>query len=196
MCAALKIPEEPKPDQLSHIDETNNPAFIKLYSEYAGALRCYFRKRRVSIDDLEDLVHEVYLRILRNEILESEIVGPPLVWSIAKSVLIDSCRKGRTRGKLLAACTVLANDDDHEPSPEEIAGSRESLREVLRSIECLSPVTRGIFVARQIDRMRYADIARQYGMTPGDVEKHVGRARRRLARLYGSLRNEARGAGQ
>jgi RNA polymerase sigma-70 factor (ECF subfamily) len=71
-----------------------------------------------------------------------------------------------------------------EISPERVLLSKDSLADVLRSLEELGELTRNIFILFRLENMKQKDIAALYGIGRSTVEKHVVKAVVHLAKRY------------
>ncbi len=69
-------------------------------------------------------------------------------------------------------------------SPERVLLGRDSLRDVLCTLDELGARTRDIFMSFRLERMKQREIAALYGVGVSTVEKHVMRATQHLTRRY------------
>ena len=71
------------------------------------------------------------------------------------------------------------------PTAERILLARESLTEVLRSLDELGERTRDMFILFRLENMKQQQIAMLYGCSVSTVEKHVMKATLHLALRHG-----------
>ena len=158
-------------------EEQREAAQLELLSRtYSLSLARYFQRKLRGTDDVDDLVQEVFLRLIkRGQVGELEHIGAYL-FQTASSVLNDHLRSRRSRRM-----------DQHESFDSEVhAGAdfavdrvmegQERLRHATAALLELPERTRNVFVLRRIEGMRYADIATRLGISVSAVEKHVQRA--------------------
>lgn len=148
-----------------------------------GALTRYFQRRLPDANEVEDLVQEVFLRIVRRGDSRELDRFEGYVFTTAASVLKDRLRRRRVR---LSASHVPFEPDLHsqaDVSPEQTVLAREALRSTTRAIMALPERTRTIFVLRRLEGLSHPEIARRLGLSLSAVEKHVQRAARHLLSL-------------
>lgn len=142
---------------------------------YRPALVRFFRRKMRDVNDVEDLVQEVFVRIAARQGGEVDNLGG-YVFQTAASVLADRHRRRTVR-----------HTDDQVPFDTErhsgtefdagrVAESRETLRAVAAALMNLPERTRTIFVLRRLEGQNYKDIAVRFGISVSAVEKQMVRA--------------------
>jgi RNA polymerase sigma-70 factor (ECF subfamily) len=172
---------QPMPTSISHED---NVLLENISREFRGSLFRYFARRTHDKSELEDLVQEVFVRLLRrgktSDLIDGSLSG--YVFETASSVLKDRLRRRMTR-----------RADAHEPfdhekhfdvdfSPEHVLLGREQLARATAALLELPERTRVIFVLRRLEGMRFKDIGARLGISVSAVEKHMQRAVTHLAK--------------
>lgn len=155
-----------------------------------GALTRYFQRRLPDLNEVDDLVQEVFLRIVRRGRSEDLDRFEGYVFETAASVIKDRFRRRRTRA---SASHVSFEPDLHgqtDVSPEQTILAREALRSTTRAILALPERTRTIFILRRLEGLSHPEIARRLGLSLSAVEKHVQKAARHLLSL-GEESNDA-----
>lgn len=157
----------------------------------AGPLRrslaAYFRRRIHEPAEVEDLVQEVFARIVARDSARpvEDLTG--YIFQIASSVLIDRGRRRRSRH---AEAHVTFDPDQHAETdfdPERLLNAREDLNRVMVALLSLPELTRTIFVLHRIDGRKQREIALQLGVSVKSIEKHMVRAGRHLIASLGDL---------
>jgi RNA polymerase sigma factor (sigma-70 family) len=151
----------------------------------AGPVRSWllrwFRRRVGNPADVEDLVQDVFTRMVAREGAEPiEHLGG-YVLKTAASVLADSTRSRSARG---AGLHVSLDTDLHgqeEADPLRILGGKQELNAATASLLSLPERTRTVFVLRRLEGQRYRDIATRLGISVSAVEKHMVRAIHQLS---------------
>ena len=150
---------------------------------YVPALRSYFSKR-LSVNEVDDLVQEVFVRIQAHRSREPIQHPDRYLFTVAASVLKDRSRRRTVRHE--AAHESLG--EDHHPTeeltPERVLLDREALEVVVAAIDELPPRTRDVFVLHRFEEMSCSSIASELGMSISAVEKHIMKA---LRILHGRL---------
>lgn len=140
----------------------------------------YFRRRVRNDTEVEDLVQDVFARIVARD--SSEPVGHlgGYVLRTATSVLADRARRRAVRHVDLHVVLDTDRQGDDELDPERVLSAKEDLNAVTAALLSLPERTRTIFVLRRLEGQRHADIARHLGISVSAVEKHMLRAVRHL----------------
>jgi RNA polymerase sigma factor (sigma-70 family) len=150
-----------------------------------GGLVRFFKRRLQGADDIEDLVQEVFLRIVRRGQCHQIDNLDGYIFQTASSVLKD---RGRRRKVRLLDRHVPLEPDVHggaDLGPERIVLGRESLKLVGTILLELSKTTRTVFVLRRLEGLPYQEIATRLGLSVSAVEKHMLRAVRHLIARVG-----------
>jgi RNA polymerase sigma factor (sigma-70 family) len=142
--------------------------------QYGPALRRYFR-RRAGAAEAEDLVQEVFIRLVaRSRGDEVEDVERYL-FRIANNVLISRHRHDTALVRR-AGETFEDADRADEISPERALIGKQALSQLALAVQALPPRTREAFVYHRFEEMTYAAIAARMGISASGVEKLIQRA--------------------
>jgi len=164
--------------------------FVPMLREFVG--------RRVSANDVEDIVQESLVRVWRRD-GDGPIEHPKsYLLRIATAVIVDRSRRARTR-RLKLHCGL---EERHHPndalSPHRILLGREQLTIFMRGFEQLPKRTRAIIIAIRMDGQSFKSVAERFGISVSAVEKQVTNALRVLSaqlkeaeRVAASLRPSA-----
>ncbi len=154
-----------------------------LDARYRRPLTAFFMRRAASRADAEDLVQEVFVRMLARGGSGDIESADSFVFAIAGNLLRDRARMAQTRHASAHDRIEGAYETDHVDAalvehcgPDRVLLDKERLALVLRALEDLSERTRNIFVLYRLENMRRADIAALYGITVSAVEKHIAKA--------------------
>jgi RNA polymerase sigma factor (sigma-70 family) len=161
----------------------------QLDERYRAPLMAFFLRRLPDRAEAEDLVQEVFVRMVARGGAEDLRNADAFVFAIAGNLLRDRARLARTHSA--AAHDPLedvADTRDHNLvehlAPDRVLLGREKLALVSRALNELPPRTRNIFVLYRMESMRRRDIAMLHGITVSAVEKHIAKALEHLmARL-------------
>ena len=141
----------------------------------------YFRRRLRNDDEVEDLVQDVFARIVaRDSEAPVEHLGG-YVARTAASVLADRARRRSSRH---AESHVEFDADwhaDEEIDPERVLSGKEDLHAATAVLLSLPARTRAVFVLRRLEGYRHGEIAHHLGISVSAVEKHMVRAIRHLS---------------
>jgi RNA polymerase sigma-70 factor (ECF subfamily) len=148
--------------------------------ELAPALIGYFARGGVEPSEREDLVQEVFARILQRGELTHYSSFRGYVFDTARSVLHDRHRKRTVR---YANWHVPFEPDLHsgvDAGPEETILAREAIRSAAAALDELPARTRSVFILRRLEGLSYADIGDRLGISVSAIEKHMQLAARHL----------------
>lgn len=148
---------------------------------HEAALRAWLR-RRMSLDDVEDVVQESYCRIASLTDVSHIRSGRAYLFTTARMLVLERIRRARVVSIDTAIeLETLASPDDH-PSPEQIAAGRQELRLVKRLIDGLPERCREIFRMRKIDGLSQREVAAALNLSEHTVENDVVKGLRLILR--------------
>jgi RNA polymerase sigma factor (sigma-70 family) len=141
----------------------------------------------------EDLVHEVFLRMIRYRHTyrtEEETPGAFEAWMyrIARNALADQSRKHRH--EITAGEGELESIPSARPTPFETAAKRQDLALLHRALRELPEEKRELLVLTRFQGLSYEQIGRILGCEPGTVKGRVFRAMKELGSIYSDLCKE------
>ena len=176
----VTTPSSPEPPP-----QAGQTSFEALSQSFRPSLLRYFARRLGNEVEIEDLVQQVFERLLkRGDVTGMDNVGG-YVFQTASSVFIDHTRHHRTRRATAHEPFDDARHGDADFSPEHVLLGRERLAGAVAVLLELPERTRVIFVLRRLEGMKYLDIAARIGISVSAVEKHMERAVARLAESLG-----------
>ena len=147
----------------------------EMFRDLDTTLRGYLRRRMRCREDAEDLAQEVYLRMTRHPDLGQVQCLKAFALQTALNLVRDRSRRSYTRS-LRQSVSIehveLAGGDD----PEQHATHDESLELVMQALSRLPESTCRALVMHRFEGLRYADIAKQLGVSVSMVEKHISAA--------------------
>jgi RNA polymerase sigma factor (sigma-70 family) len=155
---------------------------LDLDRRYRVPLIRYFAKRIREAYDVDDLVQEVFIRLVRQAAIESVQQIDSYVFQTAANVIRDRARRQAARHHRehdeLSESDLPTND----LSPERVLLGAEQLERAVAALEELSESTRQVFVLRRYEGMRHEEIATHLGMSVSGVRFHIEKAKAHLAR--------------
>jgi len=149
---------------------------------YRVPLIRYFAKRIRESYDVDDLVQEVFIRLVRQAAIESVQRIDSYVFQTAANVIRDRARRQAARHHRehdeLSESDLPTND----LSPERVLLGAEELERVIVALQELPESTRQVFALRRYEGMRHEEIAKHLGMSVSGVRFHMEKAKAHLAR--------------
>lgn len=136
----------------------------------------FFRRRVRDEAEVEDMVQDVFARIVARDSAEPiEHLGGYIL-KTASSVFADWSRRRSSRG---AGLQVVFDGDQHGGDgidPERILDAKQALQVATAALLGLPERTRTVFILRRLEGRRFQDIAAHLGISVSAVEKHMVRA--------------------
>jgi len=152
------------------------------------ALNRYFARRGCPPHETDDLVQEVFLRIVRRGNAEGLENLDGYVFQTAASVFTDRHRSRRVRAADRHDSFEPDLHGESQAGPDETLLGREALGAVSAVLMELPERTRQVFVLRRLEEMSYREIALRLGLSLSAVEKDMLRAVRLLRTRLGDDR--------
>lgn len=161
-------------------------SLAELVLRYRRPLLAYFSRRVSSPAEAEDLVQDVFERVLRG--FDASAIGnaEALLFRIAVNLLRDRARRLQRHGTELQlpadAIAEFADALTEDLSPERVVIGRRTLSEVQDALAELGERTRAMFLLYRLEHLKIREIAELYGVTVSAVEKQVSKALLHLTR--------------
>ena len=160
-----------------------------LFERYHRALFRYFVSMSGNREQAEDLVQEVFFRMLRYRTSYDPAHSfTAWMYQIARNAGVDQVRK-RGRAEVVDINTY-AELASATPGPEENASRGQDLALLRRAMGQLPADKREILVLSRFQGMKHEDIAEVLGCEVGTVKVRVYRAIRALEQIYFALEKE------
>jgi len=161
-----------------------------LYARHQRPLFNFFLRLTCSRPASEDLVHDVFTRILkyRSSYADSENFAP-WMYRIARNAHIEQAR--RRRLEVVAPDPATQREPvSPEPGPEQRAEYGQNVALLRRALARLPEDKREVLVLSRFQNLRYEEIARILDCEVGAVKVRVYRAVRQLEQIYNELAGE------
>jgi RNA polymerase sigma factor (sigma-70 family) len=144
----------------------------KAWASSRDDLRNFLLRRSRASEVVDDLVQEVFLRLLRYRSLH--LVKDPLsfIYYLARNVLKDHQRRARA---------APAQENPQAELTDETYSSVETQERLASAISTLPPTMREALLS-SIDGKSDSQIAASLGISPATVQKYILRARAHLSR--------------
>lgn len=168
--------------------EGDRAAFGGLYARYARMVHGILLTR-VPPSDVDDLVHDVFLRAMRRlgDLRDVSRFGP-WVAAITRNRANDYHRQTRA----VAAVTESLSEDESEVPASNTAPDAEAAL-ILGFVRSLPETYRETLILRLVEGMTGPEIAARTGLTPGSVRVNLYRG---MQQLREKLRHASGGASQ
>lgn len=138
-------------------------------------LRQWLTRLGVKADERDDIVQEVYCRLLRIERTDHILDPRAYLFRSARNIVLEQVRRNR----VVSIMTVQNLDDlglaDHAPDPEKATSARAELTRVLGLIGALPERCRQVFELRKVHGLSQAETAKRLSLSENVVEKETAK---------------------
>ena len=149
---------------------------MEFYEDHKGKIFSYLMRMTAGDYDLsQDIMQESFTRYLEHYGKENQ--SPPLLYAIARNILIDHDRRLRYRQPL------VKDHQDTSISQESDFMVREEYRRVLSGLQRLEKGEKDILTLVVSGDLSYRQIASIVGMSEANVKVKVHRARIKLRKI-------------
>ncbi len=150
-----------------------------LYDRHARTVRGVLLRAMGPDQELEDLVHEVFVQFFASPaaLREPEKVGS-FLFGVAVRVASGELRRRRVRRRVLLTADGSVPEQATPPSD---GGTRRAVAALYRILDELDARDRLVFVLRAIEEVTVADVAEVLGVSQPTVKRCAARALRHVA---------------
>ena len=189
----------PRNDNVIELDSRNRPArrqlVEQLFAQHGGALRVFLRGRSVRPEEIEDVVQEVFARLMGARGLEEKMTAETgsnraYLLSMASGLISDGRRRRRVRTAYAEAQEQFDSERVDERTPERVVAAQLELEAVRAVILKLPLKWRVALLLQRLRNMSYEQIALHMGVSLRQVERYLYRATRRLHKARRSIETE------
>lgn len=162
--------------QSGHADIRERAAWLgRQVIPHEPSLRNWLRRRPVEGLDVDDIVQEVYARLVALHSVDHVDNPKTYAFQVASSVMINHIR----RRKVVAIDSVASFEHldiaDDGASPERVVANRDELRRLETLLASLPARVAEVFRLRRIDGLSQREVAERLGLAESTVEKHMAR---------------------
>jgi len=167
------------------LNDSPPSSLVRVYLEKRQDLVRYFAMRLSSEAAAEDVVQDIYVRIVTAEI---GLVERPaaFLYRLGSNLMLDRLKQSR-RSEVRddawhASQYQRAGGEDlaNSPSPEEAAASSQRVRRLAAAVKELPPQRRRAFELHKLEGLSHAATAAAMGISKSAVEKHISAALKHL----------------
>jgi RNA polymerase sigma-70 factor (family 1) len=157
---------------LAKIAQGSERAFTELFEAYYGVLGEYVMKVTKSLDVAEEIVQDTFVKIwLKRWDLPNIEHFSNYLFILCRNRTMDYLRKQARERTVMAELESglldkLADDDLENPA--------EVYRELIeKTVEKLPAQAKRVYMMSRYQRLKHEEIARQLGISPETVKKHI-----------------------
>lgn len=157
-----------------------------LVATHGNQLRRFLLARVRNIDDVPDIVQEVYLRMLRVPNIESIRSPEAYLFTVAQHVVYQHTLSRSATPPSVELMQILNPPAPPDSDPALETGALQCLEQLQGALEELAPKIRATFLLHRRDGLSLDEIGKRLGISRGMVKKYLMKAlmhfRQRLAR--------------
>ena len=147
--------------------------FVREVLPLEPALMQFFRRSWRNKSDVEDMCHDVYVRVYEAACKEIPAPARPFVFSVARNLLIN-----RVKREHIVSIDAVADLDTlgialDEPGPDRSAMARQDLQRLQDALDKLPPRCREAVVMRKIEGLGRREIAARMGIAEATVAEYL-----------------------
>jgi RNA polymerase sigma-70 factor (ECF subfamily) len=166
----------------------------ELFERFQGPLMSFFYRLSWDRQLSEDLVQEVFFRILRfRGTFRDGTAFRTWMYQIARNVRVDSFRRRRPES---AFDETFQAPPDAAPTPAEAAEANQEEALLRQALQRLSDDQRELLVLTRYQNLKYEHVGELLNCPAATVKTRVFRAMQELKRIYFELSSRPRRAAQ
>ncbi len=152
---------------------------------HEAAIRAWLRHRLALGLDVDDVIHDMYVKLIALSSVE-QIENPKrYAFRIAYAIVVDHIRHSK-----IVAISAIAEPEaleiaDPEPSIEERLSYRGDLQDLNAVLATLPPLCREAFLLRRVDGLSQRETAARLSISEKTVEKYMTRTVRLIMDIFG-----------
>jgi RNA polymerase sigma-70 factor, ECF subfamily len=168
-------------------------AFELIVSTYRQRVLRQCLRRGLNMDEAEDVTQDVFISVYRNlHRYQHQNTFSTWLYRITENACIDLCRRRKRRNAVMQPMPTDADGNEHEPAghiadPDAQLTANELGRRIAEELQSLSPLIRNAFEMKELEGLRYDQIAKRLGVTVGTVKSRIFRARQLLTQRLADL---------
>jgi RNA polymerase sigma-70 factor (ECF subfamily) len=154
---------------------------------HEATLRSWLHGQYPSLPDVDDLIQETYVRVLRMRSRDpGRLSGvKSLLFTIARNLALDQLRHRQVvKFEAWPETEDQSNATEDRPGIQETVSQRQELEMLTEAIQALPERCRQVLTLRKLYGLSQKEIAAQLGIAEHTVEAHVGAGLRRCTEYF------------
>ena len=153
------------------------------YAQHRDEIVDFITVRITDADEADDLVQDLFLRLLRGHQLITPVTLPCLVYTMARHSIADYYRRRRVRDEY----EHYMKNSDSIGEMESVISARQLMERMERTLARLPEACGRIYRLHIYDGLKVSDIAQRLELPYKQVENRLGQARKAVRRQFTSL---------
>lgn len=149
-----------------------------MFDRHQSALHGFFRRRGAEAFDAQDLVQEIYLRLLRVDSRDGNVIDNPeaYLYTVASNLVKEHGMLQKRATRHLEIGSLVTELESPDASAEDLLDRDARHRDLHKVLDSLPPRCRAVMIMQYRDEMTYREIAAEMGVSTHMVKKYVVRA--------------------
>ena len=149
-----------------------------MFDRHQSALHGFFRRRGAEAFDAQDLVQEIYLRLLRVDGRDGEAIENPeaYLYTVASNLVKEHGMLQKRAARHVDIGSLTTELEAPDAAAEELLDREARRRRLQAVLDSLPPRCRAVMVMQYRDEMSYREMASVLGVSTHMVKKHVVKA--------------------
>lgn len=152
---------------------------------YEPALRVRLRRMFLYGMEVDDIIQEMYARIVSQPALETIRYPRQYAFQTATAIVIDHMRRSRVVSIHAAGSLEQLEISAPDASPEQQVEFREDIAAVAGLLAHLPERTREVLILRRVEGLSQQETANRLNISVKTVEKHMAQGVAALVALFG-----------
>lgn len=162
----------------------NDKLISNYYAKHRVEIIDFITMRMADADEAEDMVQDLFLRLLRSHQLITSITLPCLIYTMARHSIADYYRHRRVRDEYEH---YLTKSTDSIGEMESIISAHQLMERMERTLARLPEACGRIYRLHIYEGLKVSDIAQQLALPYKQVENRLGQARKAVRQQFTSL---------
>ncbi len=169
------------------MEDTRQALVERLFAEYGGVLRAFLRRRVPLRPDTEELLQEVFFRMLR--IPDQRVIHSPerYLFVVARNLVHEHLQANSRRNFVDMDDPQMEQEAAELSSCGNVVDAEQRIRRLGEVLHQLSPKCQAVVALRFWQEQSYEEIAQRLDISTNMVKKYLSQAlvhcRRRMQRL-------------
>lgn len=176
--------------QAEILDEDREDPLVAVYLERRADLERYFRVRLRSVEAAQDLVQDIYLKIVRRP---AEPVDNPtaFLYRLGTNLMLDRLKRERRQVRRAEAWRELHGEQTggetlaDDPSADDALAARQRLEHIIAAVKELPPPVQQAFRLHKLEGLSHAETAAAMGVSRSSIEKYLMASLKRIIAKVG-----------
>lgn len=154
------------------------------YEQHVDDVRAYVRSRIKDADEANDIVQNVFLKLLSSDTIVTANTLASLVYTMARNMIIDYCRHYQYVEEYMRYSSL---NDDRVLNEATVYSVKEIYELVENGIATLKESQRKIYRMNLYEGLPVSDISKSLNLKYKTVENKLGIARKEIRKYIGRM---------